>query len=101
MNTYPSKTTQNGRTEFWETLRDKKLDEYATTVQEARLWRPIDYLMRQRTLRRLEQFIVKATTIIGESKEADLLLVEDDMPIELSASISSPVPVSDIAELAN
>ena len=77
MSTHPSEVIQRGRTEFWENIRDKNLDDYSKTLDGMRIWRPIDSLRRRHRLRRLQDFIVRATVIIDESRAADAELCRE------------------------
>lgn len=95
---YPTEIVQNGRTEFWTQMRDKKLEEHRETSEGKKIWRPIDYLRRSSRLRHLEQFIVRATTIIDESSEADRLIemkaaAERQAPVQLTSGMPQEVPI--------
>ncbi|HEY0965142.1 MAG TPA: hypothetical protein VGE13_01555 [Candidatus Saccharimonadales bacterium] len=71
MSTHPSEATQAGRTEFWEGIIDKELEGYHQIAEGIRAWKPLDLMRRKAQLKRLEDFIMRATVIIRESREAD------------------------------
>jgi len=71
MNRHPAEAPQDGRTEFWENIRDERLDRYRETLEGMRPWRPIDALMRRKDLNAIARLIVRATVIIKESRALD------------------------------
>ncbi len=71
MNRHPFEAAQRGRTEFWESLRDKNLAEHDKTTAQITLFRPIDALRKQRELRRIRRFLTRAAVIIDESRNHD------------------------------
>ncbi len=99
MNTHITEATQHGKTEIWEDIRDKRLEEWPATLNEIRMWRLFDALfIKPRQLRKLEEFVILATVTIEESRKADKELAtqitaqHDNLP---SIEMEEPTHTSD------
>lgn len=83
---YLSEVAQEGRTAFWEDLRESSLVEHHNIKDSKSSWNLIGNIRKNRQLRRLESFVARATVIIGESREADRVLKDQQAVLETDQS---------------